>query len=168
MMTRNWIIVLAVLTSATTLDAQSKTSVIVAGVADADTHAPLPDAQVRLPDLGRLARTDWMGEARIGGVPFGPTRIEVRKLGYAPPDITLPISGDSIGPQLRSVLIYRMNRNLGRWECEYQPASADIHRAKLEHIAKKRAICFGILAVEEKMGAVDHQEIQSATLGKPL
>lgn len=98
MMTRNWMIVLAVLASATTLDAQSKTSVIVAGVADADTHAPLPDAQVRLPDLGRLARTDWMGEARIGAVPFGPTRIEVRKLGYAPSDITLPISGDSIGP----------------------------------------------------------------------
>lgn len=80
------------------LEAQSKTSVVVAGVADADTGAPLPDAQVRLPDLGRLARTDWMGEARIGGVALGPTRIEVRKLGYAPADITLPISGDSIGP----------------------------------------------------------------------
>ena len=66
MMSRSWIIVLAILASASTLYAQSKTSVIVAGVADADTHAPLPDAQVLLPDLGRLARTDWMGEARIG------------------------------------------------------------------------------------------------------
>jgi hypothetical protein len=98
MTTRSWLVLLAILGFTSTLGAQSKTSVIVAGVADAETHAPLSDAQVRLPDLGRLVRTDWMGEARIAGVAFGPTRIEVRKLGYAPADITLPISGDSIGP----------------------------------------------------------------------
>jgi hypothetical protein len=98
MMTRRWLVVLAICAPVSTLGAQSKTSVIVAGVADADTGAPLPEAQVRLPDLGRLARTDWMGEARIAGVALGPTRIEVRKLGYAPADITLPVSGDSIGP----------------------------------------------------------------------
>ena len=92
------LIVMALLLPLAHAAAQSKTSVIVAGVADADTGAPLPDAQVRLPDLGRLARTDWMGEARIGGVALAPTRIEVRKLGYAPADITLPITGDSIGP----------------------------------------------------------------------
>jgi hypothetical protein len=80
------------------LDAQTNGSVIVAGVADADTGSPLTDALVRLPELGRAARTDWIGEARIAGVKAGQTRIEVRKLGYAPADITLLVKGDSIGP----------------------------------------------------------------------
>jgi hypothetical protein len=79
------------------LEAQT-TSVVVAGVADAETRAPLTDALVRLPDLGRAARTDWIGEARIAGIKPGPVRIEVRKLGYAPSDITLMVKGDSIGP----------------------------------------------------------------------
>lgn len=78
--------------------AQTKTSVIVAGVADAETRAPLSDALVRLPDLGRAARTDWIGEARIPGIRPGQTRIEVRKVGYAPSDITLMVKGDSVGP----------------------------------------------------------------------
>jgi hypothetical protein len=80
------------------LDAQTTTSVVVAGVADADTGAPLTDALVRLPDLGRAARTDWIGEARIAGVKPGLVRIEARKLGYAPADVTLIVKGDSIGP----------------------------------------------------------------------
>lgn len=80
------------------VDAQPNTSTIVTGVADADTGAPLTDALVRLPDLGRAARTDWIGEARIAGIEPGPVRIEVRKLGYAPSEITLMVKGDSIGP----------------------------------------------------------------------
>ncbi len=80
------------------LKAQTTTSVVVAGVADAETGAPLTDALVRLPDLGRAARTDWIGEARIAGIKLGPVRIEVRKLGYAPSEITLMVKGDSIGP----------------------------------------------------------------------
>jgi hypothetical protein len=79
------------------LEAQT-TSVVVAGVADAETGAPLTDALVRLPDLGRAARTDWIGEARIAGIKPGPVRIAVRKLGYAPSEITLMVKGDSIGP----------------------------------------------------------------------
>src|SRR5258708_2805785 len=79
------------------LEAQT-TSVVVAGVADAENGAPLTDALVRLPDLGRAARTDWIGEARIAGIKLGPVRIEVRKLGYAPSEITLMVKGDSIGP----------------------------------------------------------------------
>src|SRR6266576_1367791 len=81
-----------------TVVAQPRTTVVVAGVADAETGAPLTDALVRLPDLGRAARTDWIGEARIPGIKPGPVRIEVRKLGYAPSDITLMVKGDSIGP----------------------------------------------------------------------
>ncbi len=77
---------------------QPGTTVLVAGVADAQTGAPLTDALVRLPNLGRAARTDWIGEARIVGVKSGDVRIEVRKLGYAPADITLPVKGDSVGP----------------------------------------------------------------------
>jgi CarboxypepD_reg-like domain len=73
------------------------TTTIVAGVADAATGAPLVDAQVRVPELGRIGRTNWIGEARIAGVPEGKIRLEVRKLGYAPSDITLPVKGDSVG-----------------------------------------------------------------------
>ncbi len=84
-----------------TVVAQSRTTVIIAGVADAETGAPLTDALVRLPDLGRATRTDWIGEARLAGVTPGDVRIQVLKLGYAPADITLPVKGDSVGPVFR-------------------------------------------------------------------
>jgi carboxypeptidase family protein len=73
------------------------TSVVV-GVADARTGAPLGGAEVVFPDLRRLALTDWMGEARFANVPKGEHRVRVRKLGYAPSEITLRVTGDSVGP----------------------------------------------------------------------
>src|ERR1700688_525928 len=42
----------------------TKTSVVIAGVTDAQSGAPLADAEVTLSDLNVSARTDWSGEAR--------------------------------------------------------------------------------------------------------
>jgi hypothetical protein len=78
--------------------ASAQTTVIVAGVADANTGAPLEGAQIRLPDMGLIVRTNWIGEATINDVPRGTRRIQVRKLGYSPSDISLMVSGDSTGP----------------------------------------------------------------------
>jgi hypothetical protein len=73
-------------------------STVVVGVADARNGAPLAGAEVVFPDLRRLAVTDWMGEARFPNVPRGEHRVRVRKLGYAPSEITVRVTGDSVGP----------------------------------------------------------------------
>ena len=86
----------ASLASAPASRAQS-TTVIVAGVADAETGRALEGAQVRLPMLGREARTDWAGEAKFPRVEPGRHWIEARLIGYAPAKLQLPVSGDTVG-----------------------------------------------------------------------
>ena len=87
---------LAVPAAARPAAGQSST-VIVAGVADAETGHALEGAQIRLPGLGRIARTDWSGEAKLLRVEAGKHRIEARFLGYAPATLDLPVSGDTVG-----------------------------------------------------------------------
>lgn len=70
---------------------------LVIGVADAASGAPVVNAQVRVPAVGRLVRTDWLGEARLRDIPRGRYTVEVRALGYAASDITLDATGDSLG-----------------------------------------------------------------------
>jgi Carboxypeptidase regulatory-like domain len=79
----------------------SKTSVVIAGVTDAQSGAPLADAEVTLSDLNVSARTDWSGEARIPNVTQGQHKFEIRHAGYAPLDIDLLVQGDSTGPVFR-------------------------------------------------------------------
>jgi hypothetical protein len=78
-----------------------RTGTFVAGVADAETGQPLEGAEVILLDIHRLARANQMGEARIDGVPRGPQRVRVRKLGYVPSEITVAFSGDTTGAVFR-------------------------------------------------------------------
>lgn len=85
-------------TPATPAPRTATATVIVAGVADAATGAPLEGAFVQMPDVGKFGRTNWIGEATLDGVPFGKQHIQVRKLGYTPADIDLMIQGDSLGP----------------------------------------------------------------------
>lgn len=80
---------------------QSQGTVVVIDVADAITGAPLQNARVRISDLHRLARTDWLGEARLPHVPAGEHRIEARQLGYGPVETHLLVRGDSIGVVFR-------------------------------------------------------------------
>jgi hypothetical protein len=79
----------------------SRTSVVIAGVADADTGAPLENAEVRVVDANMSARTDWTGEARIPFVTPGKHRFEVRHPGYSVLNVDLLVEGDSTGPVFR-------------------------------------------------------------------
>ena len=63
----------------------SQSTVLIVSVGDAGTGAFIPDAQVRLPSVGRVTRTQWDGEARFTGLSNGRYRIQVRAIGYAPP-----------------------------------------------------------------------------------
>src|SRR4029077_19619309 len=78
-----------------------KAAVVIAGVTDAQSGAPLSDAQVSVSDLNVSARTDWSGEVRIPNVAAGKHKFEVRRAGYEPLDVDLLVQGDSIGPVFR-------------------------------------------------------------------
>jgi len=86
---------------ASSLAAQSGRSTLSVGVADAQTGAPLPGAEVVLPERKLVARTDSLGQARISGVPFGEQRVRVRLLGYSPGDVRLKFAGDTTGAVFR-------------------------------------------------------------------
>jgi hypothetical protein len=84
-----------------TLGAQSRTSTVVTGVADAETGQPLEGAEVIMVGLHRLARANQMGEATVTEVPRGVQRVRVRRLGYAPAEVDLAIAGDTTGAVFR-------------------------------------------------------------------
>lgn len=86
---------LAACLHASTAAAQSTT--VLVSVADAESGRPLEGAQVRVPDQGRVGRADWLGEARLANVARGPHALQVRAMGYAPSDITVDVTGDSVG-----------------------------------------------------------------------
>lgn len=91
---------------ATRLAAQTQaTTVLVVGVSDLATGQALQGAEVLFPDLGRSARTDGLGEARLPGIPVGSHRIRVRFIGYAAADTTLPFSADTTG------IVFRLERS---------------------------------------------------------
>lgn len=86
------------------------TTVLVAGVSDAMTGSALAGAEIVFPDLGRSARTDGLGGARITGIPIGSHRIRVRFIGYAAADTVLPFRGDTTG------IVFRLERTATRME----------------------------------------------------
>lgn len=92
-----WILIACVLILATGAARPFAGTTLVIGVADAATGAPIVGAQVRVPSLGRIARADWLGEARIREVPTGRYAVQVHALGYAASEITLDARGDSVG-----------------------------------------------------------------------
>jgi len=80
------------------------TTVLVVGVSDLATGQALQGAEVIFPELGRSARTDGLGEARLPGIPVGSHRIRVRFIGYAAADTTLPFAADTTG------IVFRLER----------------------------------------------------------
>jgi hypothetical protein len=72
-------------------------SAFVATVADATTNAPVVDADVSITDLARSARTNWIGEAVIGGMPAGTHHVRVRRLGYVEADLEVAFDRDTVG-----------------------------------------------------------------------
>ena len=72
------------------------TTVLVVQVADATTNGFVTDAQVRLPTIGRVARTRWDGEVQFANLDNGKYRIEVRAIGYAPGNVDVALTGDTL------------------------------------------------------------------------
>ncbi len=67
---------------------------VFTGVVVADsTHAPIPLAEVALPDLNKSETTNSRGEFRIVGIPAGEQRITVRRIGYGAADTKLTFNG---------------------------------------------------------------------------
>jgi len=85
----------------TAVSAQAKNSVVIASVTDAKSGQPIADALVTLDDLNISARTDWSGEARIGGVAAGQHNFIIVKPGYDSMIVELAVQGDSVGPVFR-------------------------------------------------------------------
>jgi len=73
-----------------------RSSVLVVQVADAATNGFVADAQVRIPNVGRIARTRWDGEVQFDNLDNGKYRIEVRAIGYAPGNVDVALTGDTL------------------------------------------------------------------------
>jgi len=73
----------------------ARRAAIVVAVADAATGAPIENAYVAVPALGRSARTDWLGEAALGGIPVGMHRVQVRHVGHSPADVDVRVGSRS-------------------------------------------------------------------------
>jgi hypothetical protein len=87
--------------SARVTSAQQRRSTFSVGVAQAQDGLPIPGAEVVLPELRLLARTDSLGLAQIVGVPIGVHRVRVRRLGFVPSDVQLQFNGDTTGAVFR-------------------------------------------------------------------
>jgi hypothetical protein len=99
------------------LGPQGGTSTLVAGVADAETGAPLEGAEVLLVKLHRLGRANALGEATVTEVPRGVQRVRVRRLGYSPAEVDLAVSRDTTGAVFR---LTRVATQLGAVKIEAQ------------------------------------------------
>ncbi len=82
-MNRARLAVLLLVLPVATMSAQS-TGGLVGRVVDAATGRPIVGADVRLPELGLLTRTDRDGEYRLRGIVAGQHRLRVTSPGYRP------------------------------------------------------------------------------------
>ena len=62
-----------------------------------------------------------------------------------------------IGVHLYEVAASGVNAHFSRRQLEDEPSATRVDGAKVEDVAKEGAIRVGILAVEQKMRAVDHR-----------
>jgi hypothetical protein len=70
-------------------------SLLVVSVGETGTGAFIKDAEVRLVEPKRSARTAWDGEARFPGLSAGRIHVQVRAIGFAPGDVDVQLSADS-------------------------------------------------------------------------
>jgi hypothetical protein len=64
-----------------------------------------------------------------------------------------------IGVHLHELSAAGMDPRLGWWQCKNQPSTASVHGAEVKYILKERTVRFRILAVQQKVNAVDHGQI---------
>ncbi len=74
------------------LGAQAATGVVTGRVVDSASQAPVADARVIVVGGNQAARTGAGGEYTITGVPIGPQRIRVTRLGFAPGEETVQVT----------------------------------------------------------------------------
>ena len=77
--------------------------IVLVGVADGQTGAPIANADVRLTSAERNARTDWLGRAQFSGLRRGGHHIAVRALGYEPLSVVVDVR-DGARDTLEAVL----------------------------------------------------------------
>lgn len=73
--------------------AQLSGTVLHATVADATTGVLLPDAEVKVQELGFRGISDILGDVRFSAIPTGLYTVEVRLMGYGPLSTMLRIPG---------------------------------------------------------------------------
>src|SRR5215471_1399561 len=57
---------------------------------------------------------------------------------------------------MQVVLVGRMHCDLGWRQREDQPAVTGVHRLVLQHVAEKRSVSLGVLAVDDDVSALNH------------
>src|SRR5262245_42590653 len=77
-------------------DSRVVSTVLVVQVADGRTNGFIAGAQVRRPQIGRVARTRWEGEVQFDNIDNGKYRIEVRAIGYEPGNVDVALTGDTL------------------------------------------------------------------------
>jgi hypothetical protein len=95
------VLVIAAFPSGLGAQTPTRSSLVIASVADGSSGAPLENAEVKLVDANITAKTDWSGEARISNVSPGKHKFEVRHSGYDVLNVELLVEGDSTGPVFR-------------------------------------------------------------------
>ncbi len=77
------------------VSAQDVTGIVRGRVIDAGTQQPLPDVQVNVEGTRRRAVTGPDGSFIIVGVPVGPQRVRASRIGHAPAEQIVTITGGS-------------------------------------------------------------------------
>jgi len=90
-----FIVLASALIVATVAWRATSSSILIVSVGEAGTGAFIKDADVRLVEAKRSARTAWDGEARFAGLATGRIHVQVRAIGFAPGDIDVQVAGDS-------------------------------------------------------------------------
>lgn len=84
---------IAGLIGAGALGAQAATGVVTGRVVDSASQAPVAAARVTVVGGNQAVRTGAGGQYTITGVPIGPQRIRVTRLGFAPGEETVQVTG---------------------------------------------------------------------------
>jgi hypothetical protein len=136
--------------SAASARGQGAHSTFTVAVADALTGAPIASAEVLLPTLRLLTRTDSLGQARVAGVPLGAHRVRVRRLGFVPSDITLKFEHDTTDAVFR---LERSAAQLGAVE-----VAADAVPIALRDFETRRKQGIGRFLTETDLGRETNRE----------
>lgn len=87
--------ILCVTASPTRADPPPRAGATIVVSVASNTYGPLENVQVRVQAARLSARTDWMGEAKLGPLPQGRHRVEVRLLGYRPAMADIQVGTDT-------------------------------------------------------------------------